>query len=116
MTNDIIIEIDKEPPKPKYVYAIDFDGTLCEDKYPRIGKENTEMISKIRQLRKDGHKIILWTCRCGEQLRDAKVWCMERGIIFDAVNDNLPELVDRFKNNCRKVYADYYIDDKSIKV
>ena len=45
--------------------------------------------------------------------RRGGAWCEEIGLVFDAVNDNLPENVSRYKNNCRKVNADYYIDDRN---
>ena len=41
-------------------------------------------------------------------------WCKEHGIIFDAVNENLPEIVKAFGGDCRKIYADEYIDDKNV--
>ena len=28
----------------KRVIAVDFDGTLCENKYPKIGEPNRELI------------------------------------------------------------------------
>lgn len=72
------------------------------------------MINWIKQLRQDGHKIILWTCRDGMHLVDAIVWCAEHGLFFDAVNNNLDEHVTQYGSNCRKVFADYYIDDKAV--
>lgn len=38
-------------------------------------------------------------------------WCYAHGLDFDAVNDNLPAHIEKYGNNCRKVYADVYIDD-----
>lgn len=32
---------------------------------------------------------------------------------FDAVNENLPEIIERYGSDGRKIYADVYIDDKS---
>lgn len=29
------------------------------------------------------------------------------------MNDNIPENKNKYKNNCRKAYADYYIDDRN---
>lgn len=95
-----------------YIYAVDFDGTLCEDKYPRIGAPNTELIDFLKRQQKIGNKVILWTCRSGELLEKAVQWCARNhGLIFDAVNENLPGLVAAYGNDSRKVYADYYIDD-----
>lgn len=41
-------------------------------------------------------------------------WCKARGLTFDTVNANLPELIDLYKNDCRKINADIYIDDKAV--
>jgi hypothetical protein len=35
-------------------------------------------------------------------------------VTFDAVNDNLPEIVELYGNNSRKITCDLYIDDKSV--
>lgn len=99
--------------KPE-TFAVDFDGTLCTNLWPGIGEPHYDMIDWIKQLRNDGHKIILWTCRSGMSLVNAIVWCAERGLYFDAINDNLEEHKREFGGNSRKVNADYYIDDKAI--
>lgn len=99
--------------KPE-IFAVDFDGTLCTNVWPGIGEPHYDMINWMRQLRNDGHKIILWTCRSGMSLVEAIVWCAERGLFFDAINDNLEEHKLKFGGNSRKVNADYYIDDKAI--
>lgn len=41
------------------IYAIDFDGTLCTDKFPSIGEEIPARVETVKQLKKMGHKIIL---------------------------------------------------------
>ena len=46
-------------------------------------------------------------------MQDAVEWCRRYGLEFDAVNENLPELVKEYGNDCRKVYYDVLIDDKS---
>lgn len=96
------------------IYAVDFDGTLCVERYPEIGEARTHRIQKIIDLRKQGHKVILWTCRTDQQLVEAVEWCRERGLVFDAVNDTLPEIKKVWGGNTRKIYCDYYIDDKSL--
>lgn len=94
------------------VYAVDFDGTLCEDAFPEIGKPRLAVIDFVKAARATGDKVILWTCRVGDCLEAAVCWCEAQGIIFDAVNDNLPEVIEKYGTNCRKVCADFYIDDK----
>ena len=96
------------------VYAVDFDGTLCESVWPGIGAPNMELINHLINRRLQGNKIILWTCREGERLQEAVDWCKRYGLRFDAVNDNLQELKDEFGNNPRKIAADAYIDDKAV--
>jgi hypothetical protein len=39
---------------------------------------------------------------------------MLRGLVFDAYNENLPELIERYGGDCRKISADFYADDKNI--
>lgn len=97
------------------IIAVDFDGTLCSSCYPEIGQPNTGLIDSLRERRAIGDKLILWTCREGEQLMAALRWCHGFGLSFDAVNDNIPETVERWGNNSRKITADIYIDDRSEK-
>lgn len=60
------------------IIAVDFDGTLCENKWPEIGEPNTNLIGYLIEMRKSfGAKIILWTCRVGEMLDKAVNWCSE---------------------------------------
>ena len=98
------------------IIAVDFDGTLCQDKYTKIGKPRKSLIKFIKLHKLSGDKLILWTCRSNERLKEAIEWCKEQGIEFDAINDNLKEHIDKYNNNSRKVYADLYIDDKSLKL
>lgn len=97
-----------------YIVAVDFDGTLCEDKFPEIGAPKTEVINIIKQYKSFGWKLILWTCRNFEALDKAVEWCEKHGLKFDAVNDNLPEVQALYGGNTRKVYANIYIDDKNV--
>lgn len=96
-----------------YIIAVDFDGTLCENKYPEIGKPNGVLIDALKLRKDNGAKIILWTCRVGDQLEQAIDWCQDHGLTFDAVNQNLPEIVESFGGDCRKVFAHEYIDDRN---
>lgn len=98
------------------IYAVDFDGTLCENKYPEIGEPKQNIIDFVLRKKEEGHKIILWTCRGDELLGNAFNWCYEKGIIFDAVNANLIEEIFRYDSDPRKIGADYYIDDRNISL
>lgn len=93
------------------IYGIDFDGTIVEEKFPEIGKPNTVVVDFIRDLQARGDKWVLITMREGKHLDDAVAWLKSHGLTPDAVNDNLPERIEKWGNNPRKVYADIYIDD-----
>lgn len=97
---------------PSKIIAVDFDGTLCENRWPNIGEANIELFQYLIDRKMMGYKIILWTCRTKLQLSDAVNWCYERGLIFDAVNSNIPEIVDAFDGESRKIFANEYIDDR----
>lgn len=96
------------------VISVDFDGVLCRPAWPCIGEENDLALSWVRQAVQEGARIILNTCRTGRMLSDAIEWCRARGIEFDAVNENLPERIRQYNGDCRKISADFYIDDKAI--
>lgn len=95
------------------IIAVDFDGTLCENRWPKIGVANLKLIERLKYEQTRGVKLILWTCRDGKELENAVSWCAAQGLHFDAVNDNLPEVIEQFGGNPRKIHADYYIDDKA---
>ena len=96
------------------IIAVDFDGTLCYSNWPELGEPNTPLIEYLLQEKALGNKIILWTCRAGQALSDATNWCQEQGLTFDAINDNLPEIVEMYGNNSRKITCDVYIDDRNM--
>lgn len=94
------------------IIAVDFDGTLCESKYPSIGEPNRKLIKYLIRERQAGAYIILWTNRTGPQIAEAVNWCSKYNLHFDAVNENNPEIIARFGDS-RKIYATEYIDDRS---
>lgn len=95
------------------IIAVDFDGTLCKECYPYIGEANRELIDALVVRKKRGDKLILWTCREESLLEEAIKWCQQQGLAFDAVNDNLEEIKQKYQHNSRKITADLYLDDKA---
>lgn len=95
------------------IIAVDFDGTLCERKYPDIGAPITPVIEYVKERKAAGDIIILWTCRVGEYLANAVEWCKRQGLTFDYINENAPERVGQYGGDTRKISADEYIDDKA---
>jgi len=98
------------------VIAVDFDGTLVTNKYPDIGEPIESTINRLRFEQDKGAKVILWTCRCGEQLEAAVKWCEDHGIHLDAVNENLPETIAYFGSESRKISCDEYWDDRAVRI
>ena len=93
--------------------AVDFDGTIVEDEYPKIGKPNIFAFETMKKLQNKGHRLILWTYRYGKELEDAVAFCKENGITFYAVNKSFPE--EQFDPKySRKINADLFIDDRNI--
>lgn len=99
------------------IIAVDFDGVIIPAGcWPGIGEPNAPLITWLKELRENGNKLILWTNRVNDALDLAVSFCQEHGLEFDAVNDNLPEVVESFGTNSRKITADFYIDDKAVCV
>lgn len=101
------------------IIAVDFDGTIVEHRFPAIGKERPFAVATLRQLQKDNPdlRLILWTVREGELLKEAVDWCAARDLEFFAVNANYPDELRPDAPDacgCRKVSADIYIDDRSL--
>ena len=96
------------------IIAVDFDGTLVENKWPEIGAPIEKNIAKVKAEQEAGAKIILWTNRVGEPLEKALSFCKEQGIHLDAVNENLPEITKAFGTDCRKIFANEYWDDRAV--
>ena len=93
--------------------AVDFDGTIVEHDYPRIGKPIPFAIEVLKKLQQEEHHLlILWTVREGDMLKDALEYCKKSGLEFYAVNKNYPEENPGIVP--RKINADFYIDDKNI--
>lgn len=95
------------------IIAVDFDGTIVQHKYPKIGKEKSFAFKTLKLIQEKGHQLILWTYRSGKELEEAVQFCEEKGLIFHAVNRNLHE-DESYQFSSRKIYADIYIDDRNL--
>lgn len=92
------------------IVAVDFDGTLY-----RSGKTNAALIEHLTQLQAAGNTVILWTCREGGSLKEAVKILRNAGFIPNCVNQNAPEGIRRMGHDSRKIFADWYIDDKAMR-
>lgn len=103
------------------IYAVDFDDTLYfnDKEFPHVkgGQWNVDLIERIKliQEQEPNSRFILWSCRNSKELNFAiDSLAYEHSLYFDAHNDNLPEVVRSFRgDNCRKVFAHHYIDDRN---
>ena len=92
------------------VFAVDFDGTLCEHRFPHIGPEVPGALDTIKELQKNGHKVFLWTMRSGKTLGEAREWLEDRGVKLDAYNKS----ASGWDSGSPKAYANVYIDDAAL--
>lgn len=93
------------------IIAVDFDGTIVEHAYPKMGFPVPLALPVLHKLQKLGHKLILNTMRCGVELTRAVEYCREFNIEFWAVNEN-PEQSSWTESP--KLYANLYIDDAAV--
>ena len=98
----------------RFTQAIDFDGTIVEEGFPGIGKIKPEADKYINKLYDEGFNILINTCRSGSYEGDAENFLRRRGIKYHYINSNLPQSIEYFKQDCRKLSADIYIDDKCL--
>lgn len=104
------------------IIAVDFDDTLFRylpgHPVSTIGPPILETLRLVHYLWKQGHQLILWTCRedtpGNPALSQALQACETYGLQFDAVNEHVPGRPPQWPNS-RKVYADVYLDDRSCR-
>jgi hypothetical protein len=104
------------------IAIIDFDGTICEHRFPAIGPPLPEAFEVMKEMKSAGWKLILFTCRENDgykidkqYLKKAVEWCGENGIEFDAINEALESCEFR-PEDClkRKPYGTVHIDDRNL--
>ena len=94
------------------IIAVDFDGTIVEHEYPRIGKPIPFAVETLKLLQKEKNvRLILWTVREGALLQEAIDYCESKGLKFYAANKNFPE---EDAPTPRKLTADLFIDDRNL--
>lgn len=93
------------------IIALDFDGTVVEHKYPRIGNILQNFLPTIQEVIKKKHKIILYTMRSGVELQEAVEYMNKLNIPLYGINKNTSQYS---WTSSPKVYANLYIDDAAI--
>lgn len=92
------------------IIGIDFDGTIVTHEYPRIGTPIKGAIETMSELIENGHHIILWTMRSGQELKEAVDYLSNNGIFLFGVNKN----PDQNWSDSPKAYCHIYIDDAAL--
>lgn len=96
------------------IIAIDFDGCIVTNAFPDIGALIPETVNRAKKEQRDGARLILWTCRRDDALTAAVEYCEYVGLFFEAVNENLPDMIAAFGGDTRKIFANEYWDDRAI--
>ena len=91
------------------IIAVDYDDTLVLGSQP-----NLPLISRLIGAQRQGHAVILWTCREGKSLAEAVDTLAGYGFRPTLINQNHPSAVRALGRDSRKIYADVYIDDKAV--
>jgi len=90
--------------------AIDFDGTIAENNYPKVGKLFKDVKEQLFRLKDAGYNLIVHTVRANP------VWCKPEDLIAmaECIKENdLP--IDYIWMGQGKPMAEYYIDDRGEK-
>lgn len=98
------------------ILAIDFDGTLVDNDPVTydIAAPRTHMIEAVKRAKEKGHILILWTSRINERLEEAIKYCASFGLYFDYHNENCPVAKHHKFGDGRKIYADFYLENKAL--
>lgn len=91
------------------VIAIDFDGTIVDHEFPKIGKLKEHAKEAINKIAMNNY-VCIWTCRGGDYAIEAYNFLNTNNIIFSYFNQSP---ADKFNPGCRKIIADCYIDDRN---
>ena len=96
------------------IIAVDFDGTIVEDRFPEIGEFLPDAKAVLRILYDQGHTLVLNTCRTGKAEAAAIQFLADADVRFHYFNRNDPTRTAEYGLDSRKVSADLYIDDRNL--
>jgi hypothetical protein len=104
------------------IYAVDFDGTVVDHCFPKVGEDVPYAVEVLKKMVARGDNIILWTMRSNAYpnvpdmpeatgLQDAINWYKENDIPLYGINQNPDQ--DKWTIS-PKAYANQYIDDAAM--
>jgi len=100
--------------KNKKIVAVDFDGTIVKYVKEAYKLRDFDLMPNAKEVIAwiyENFYTILWTCRCGEQLKIALDFLARNGLSFHSINKNAPFLDF---HTSRKIFANTYIDDRGL--
>lgn len=92
--------------------CIDFDGTCVTHEYPLVGRD-IGAVDVLLDLVENGHRLILFTMRCGSELDDAVNWFADNNIPLYGINKNPTQT---HWTSSPKAYGQLYIDDAALGI
>ena len=96
---------------PSLIIGVDFDGTIVKHAYPKIGYSVPHAVATLKDCVARGARIILFTMRSGDELRDAVAYMAEQGIPLYGVNSNPDQ---HTWTTSPKAYCHVYVDDAAL--
>jgi sugar phosphate isomerase/epimerase len=88
--------------------CVDFDGTIVNHEYPKVGRPLPKALDWIKSWQRRGAEIILWTMRSGKELDEAVAYLKDNGIELFGINENPRQ---KTWTQSPKAYAPIYVDD-----
>jgi hypothetical protein len=93
------------------ICCIDFDGTIVEHQFPKVGKLVPHCTEVIQKLIDQGWQVVIWTMRSDKFLDDAKV--LLNGL-FPGNDFMYNKSALQNWTTSPKVYGEFYVDDAAI--
>ena len=96
--------------------AVDFDNTCALEDFQFVGADVPYVVETLKRLVPNSVKLILWTCRQNEQLKDAVEWFRRNDILLFGVNEDPQpdETLAALYGIPRKIIGDFNIDDRNL--
>ena len=96
--------------------TVDFDNTCALEDFPLVGADVPYAAESLKRFVPNSVKLILWTCRQNEQLKDAVEWFRRNDIPLFGVNE-APQLVETLValyGIPRKIIGQFNLDDRNL--
>jgi hypothetical protein len=100
----------------RLILGVDFDGTIVEEAFPKIGKIKQKTVDLMRVAYNAGHLIVVWTARSNGADELARQFLIENDIPFHFLNENPEDPYAKLGIQGRKIFCHYYIDDRAVHV